>query len=116
MHRILTYVAFGSLTLAGAMHFVIDVVSHYLRAKQAPGPETTLYYALNTAYALGQVAFGVLALVVATRSSTILEHWSAIAVSLAAGVAWLILGFVFLEYWEPRSRPPRTALSSSPLR
>jgi hypothetical protein len=27
---------------------------------------------------------------------------SAIAVSLAAGAAWLVFGFVFLEYWEPR--------------
>ena len=69
------------------MQFAIDVVAHYLRAKQPPAPETTLYYAINTAYALGQVAFGVLALVVATQPIELLGHWSAIKISLAAGVA-----------------------------
>ena len=102
MHRILIYVAFGSLTLAGAMHFVVDVVSQYVSGKRPPGPETTLYYGLNTAYALGQVVFGLLALVVAMREMELLGHWPAIAISLAAGIAWLIFGFAFLEYREPR--------------
>ena len=54
MHRILAYIAFTWLTLAGTLHFAIDVVAQYARGKRVPSPETTLYYGLNTAYALGQ--------------------------------------------------------------
>jgi len=102
MHKILVYVAFSWLTLSGALHFAIDVVSQYLRGKRAPGPETTLYFGLNTAYALGQVAFGILALLVARQALDLLSQWPAVSLCLAAALSWLIFGFVFLEYWEPR--------------
>ncbi|WP_394843160.1 hypothetical protein LZC95_39685 [Pendulispora brunnea] len=82
--------------------FFIDVVSQYVRGKRPPGPETTLYFGLNTAYALGQVLFGLLALVVAVRAMDLLGRWPAIVLSIAAGGSWLIFGFLFLEYWEPR--------------
>ncbi len=55
LHKVLVYVAFGWLAFAGTMHFLIDVLAQYLRHKRVPGPEKTLYYGLNTAYALGQV-------------------------------------------------------------
>jgi hypothetical protein len=58
MARYLTLAAFGWLTLTGTLHFAIDVLSQYLRGKRVPGPETTLYYRLNSAFALGQVLFG----------------------------------------------------------
>lgn len=45
----LVYSAFGWLTFAGTMHFLSDVLLQYLRRKRVPGPETTLYYGLNTA-------------------------------------------------------------------
>ena len=102
MHKSLVYAAYGWLTFGGTMHFLVDVLSQYVRGKRAPGPETTLFYGLNTAYALGQVVFGVIGLVVARQALPLLGQWPAIAVTLAATAAWLAFGFVFIEYWEPK--------------
>jgi hypothetical protein len=44
MHKAFVYAAYGSLTLGGALHFAIDVVSQYARRKRAPGVESTLFY------------------------------------------------------------------------
>jgi hypothetical protein len=57
MARYLTFAAFGWLTLPGTLHFVVDVVSQYLRGKRVPGPETTLYYGLDSAFATGRSAY-----------------------------------------------------------
>ena len=99
MHRILSYAAFGWLSLSAGLHFGIDVVSQYLRHKRAPGPETHLYYGLNTAFALGQLVFGLMGLLFAQQ---IFSRWPGIALSLFAAGAWLTFGFLFLEYREPR--------------
>jgi hypothetical protein len=102
MHKILVFVAFGWLTLGGTMHFVIDVLSQYLRGKRVPGPETTLFFGLNTAFALGQVLFGVLGLLVARQAPGVLSQWPAITLSIVAALCWLAFTFVFLDYWEPK--------------
>lgn len=102
MHKILSYVAFGWLTLAGTLHFAIDVVSQYVRGKRIPSPETTLYYGLHTAYALGQVLFGVLGLLVARQALDVLGQWPALLLCAVATAAWLAIGVVFIEYWEPK--------------
>ncbi len=64
MHKYLVYAAYGLLTFGGVMHFLVDVVAQYARGKRVPGPATTLYYGLNTAYALSQVLFGLMALLI----------------------------------------------------
>lgn len=74
LHKVLVYVAFGWLTFAGTMHFLIDMLAQYLRHKRAPGSETTSYYGLNTAYALGQIVFGILGLLVAHRAIEVLGN------------------------------------------
>ena len=102
MHRILAYVAFGWLTLAGTLHFAIDVVSQYLRGKRIPSAETTLYYGLNTSYALGQVLFGIFGLLVARRALDLLGQWPALLLCALATAAWLAIGFEFIEYREPK--------------
>jgi protein-S-isoprenylcysteine O-methyltransferase Ste14 len=102
MHKILVFVAFGWLTLGGTMHFVIDVLSQYLRAKRVPGPETTLFFGLNTAFALGQILFGVLGLLVARQAPDVLSQWPAITLSIVAALCWLAFTLVFLDYWEPK--------------
>jgi hypothetical protein len=102
LHRTLTLVAFGWLTIVGTLHFAIDVVSQYLRHVRPPGPETTLYFGLNTAYALGQVLFSILALLVVRQGVDVLGHWPGVTLCLAATLCWLAFGFVFLQYWEPR--------------
>ncbi len=102
MHKVLLYVAYGFLTFGGTMHLAIDVVSQYLRGKRAPGPETTLYYGLNTAFAVGQIVFGIAALIVARRAIELLDTWPMVALSLFAALAWLGFAFAFLEYKEPR--------------
>lgn len=54
MHKIFGYSAFGWLSLSGVLHFFVDVVSQHYRGKRLPGLETTYYYGMHTAYALGQ--------------------------------------------------------------
>lgn len=102
MHKGLVYAAFGWLVFSGTLHFIIDVVSQYLRGKRAPGPETTLYYGLNTAFALGQVLFGLMGLWIAWRAMDLLSERPMMILSLAAAMGWLAITFVFMEYWEPK--------------
>lgn len=102
MHLYITYAAFGWLAFSGAMHFVIDVVLQYLRGQRVPGPETTLYYGLNTSYALGQLVFGLLCLWLAWRDPSILKKRAVVALCFAAAVGWLGIALGFMDYWEPK--------------
>jgi len=102
IHKVVVYAGLGWLTMTGILHFVIDVVSQYLRGQRVPGPETNLYYGLNTAYSLGQVLFGTLGLVVAKQALGIWGQWPALVLSGLATTAWLAFGFCFIEYQEPK--------------
>jgi hypothetical protein len=102
MARYLTYAAFGWLTFTGAMHFTIDVVSQYVRGKRVPGAETTLYYGLNSAYALGQVLFGLMCLWAARREPGLLREPVVVVLAGAGAAAWLALTFTAMGYWEPK--------------
>jgi hypothetical protein len=102
MHRILAYIAFAWLTLAGALHFLVDVVAQYARGRRVPSPETTLYYGLNTAYALGLVLFGLLGLLVARRAIGLLREWPARLLCGAAAIGWFAVALTFIEYPQPR--------------
>lgn len=102
MHKYLLYSAYGWLTLTGILHFVVDVVSQHLRGKHPPGVETTLYYGLHSAFALGQVAFGLIGLFLAWRAPNIFSEIPMLAVSLVAGLGWLAISFQFMHYSEPR--------------
>lgn len=102
MARYLTYVAFGWLTLTGTLHFTIDVVSQHLRGKHPPGPDTTLYYGLHSAFALSQVLFGLMCLWAARRDPALLRDPAILLLSTAGAAAWLALTFYSMEYWEPK--------------
>ncbi|MFD1034789.1 hypothetical protein ACFQ15_09010 [Sphingomonas hankookensis] len=102
MARYLTYAAFGWLTLTGTAHFAIDVVSQHLRGKHLPGPETTLYYGLHSAFAMGQVLFGLMCLWAARREPELLRDPWVAALAVAGGAAWLALTFLAMSYREPR--------------
>lgn len=84
------------------MHFIIDVAAQYLRHKRAPGPETTLYYGLNSAFALGQVLFGLICLWTAWRQPAFLGERPVAVMCLGAAVGWLTISFAFMEYWQPK--------------
>lgn len=103
MHTYLTYGAFGWLVFTGTAHFVVDVVSQYLRGKRPAGVEATLYYGLNSSYALGQVLFGLLCLWIAWRQPGLLHERPVVALCLAGAAAWLAIPFAFMEYWEPKA-------------
>ena len=79
------------------------MVSQAVRKKRIPGPETTLYYGLNTAYALSQVLFAVLALFAIQQGLTAVGKWPGVSLGLIASAAWLALCFRFLEYSQPRA-------------
>jgi hypothetical protein len=102
MHKYLVYAAYGWLALSGILHFVIDVLSQHLRGKRAPGLETTLYYGLNSAFALGQVAFGLLGLYLARQAMSLLGETPVLMLGVAAAVGWLAITFFFMNYWEPK--------------
>lgn len=102
MYQKLIYIAYGWLVLTGVLHFVVDVLSQYLRGKRAPSPETTLYYGLNSAFSLGQVAVGLLGLMIAWRASSLLSDTPVLIVSIAAGLGWFAITLLFMEYTEPR--------------
>jgi hypothetical protein len=98
MHRNLLYAAYGFLLLSGILRFSIDVVSQYVRGKRAAGPEATLYYGLNTAYAPGQILFAWLALRAIRNASGFIGQSSGLLLGLSAAAGWLTIAFVFLEY------------------
>lgn|GEM_PF-796299 len=102
MHTYLVYTAYGWLTLTGILHFLVDVVSQHLRGVRTPGAETTLYYGLHAAFSLGQVAFGLLGLLLASRAMPLLSQTPAMLLSMAAALGWLAITFLFMEYWEPK--------------
>lgn len=102
LHRYLTYAAYGWLVLSGLLHFFVDVVSQHVRGKRAPGPETDLYYGLNSAFSLGQVVFGLLGLYVASRAMAVMDATPVIALAMLAAIGWLALTLLFMEYREPR--------------
>lgn len=102
MHKYILYSAYGWLTLVGVLHFIVDVVSQHLRGKHPPGIETTLYYGLHSAFALGQVAFGLLGLLIAWKAPHIFSQTPALLISLMVGMGWLAITFQFMSYWEPK--------------
>ncbi|MET0404806.1 MAG: hypothetical protein ABW123_20485 [Cystobacter sp.] len=102
MHKYLVYAAYGWLTFTGVMHFVVDVVSQHLRGKHVPSTETTLYYGLHSAFALGQFVFGLLGLWLAWHALDMLKALPVVAVTLVAAAGWLAITFLFIEYWEPK--------------
>ena len=99
----LLYGAYSWLLLSGLLQFGIDVVSQAMRGKRVPGPETTLYYGLNTAYALSQILFAVLALFAIAHGLNALGRWPGVSLGLAAAAAWLGICFRFLQYPQPRA-------------
>ncbi len=102
IHRILLHTAYAWLLLSGLLQIGIDVVSQYLRGKRVPGPATTLYYGLNSAYGISQILFALLALFAIRRGLVAMGQWSGVTLGLVAASAWLALSVLFLEYPQPR--------------
>jgi hypothetical protein len=102
MQNYLIYSAFGWLTLSGILHFAIDVVSQYLRGKRTPSLETTLYYGLNSAFSLGQVASGLLGLYIAWKAIYFLKATPVLILCALVGLGWLTITSLFMEYSEPK--------------
>ncbi|MBD8640283.1 hypothetical protein [Sphingomonas sp. CFBP 13733] len=102
MARYLTFGTFGWLTLTGTLHFAIDVVSQYWRGMHAHGPETTLHYGRHSAFAFGQVMFGLMCLWAARRQLDLLQDPAIVVLPTAGAAAWLTLTFATMESWEPK--------------
>ncbi len=102
MTRYLVHATYGWLLLTGLLHFFIDVVSHMVRGKHPPGAEATLYYGLNSAFSLGQVALGAVGLLLASHAVPSVNGWPMKSIALAAGLGWLVITWLFMGYTEPR--------------
>ncbi len=96
------YAAYGWLLFSGVVHFTIDVLSQHLRGKRLPGPETTLYYGLNSAYALGQVLVSLLALLMLRSGTSAISHWPGFAIAFSGAALWLVICLLSVEYPQPR--------------
>ena len=79
--------AYAWLLLSGTLHFAIDVVGQYARRKRPSGAESTLHYGLNSAYALSQVLFAVLALLAISQGLIILGRWPGLSVDFLAALS-----------------------------
>lgn len=78
------------------------MLSQYLRGKRSPGPETTLYYGLNSAYALGQVLVALLALLMLHSGTRTIAGWPGFAVGFTRAALWLLICLFSVEYPQPR--------------
>ncbi len=102
LHHTLLYAAYSWLLLSGLLQIGIDVISQYLRGKRAPGPSTTLYYGLNSAYGVSQILFALLALFATRQGVIAMGQWPGVSLGLLAATAWFALSVLFLEYPQPR--------------
>ena len=102
MRTTILYAAYGWMLVMGVLHFGVDVMSQYVRGKRLPGPATTLYYGLNTSYALGQVAFAAMAFFALRHGLTAVGSWGGLLIGLGAAAGWLAVSFLFIEYPQPR--------------
>lgn len=102
LHHTLLIMAYGWLLLSGLLQIGIDVVSQHLRGKRVPGPATTLYYGLNSAYAVSQILFALLALFAIRQGAVAMGQWPGVSLGLFAASAWFALSILFLEYPQPR--------------
>ncbi len=102
MKTYLAHIAFGWLAATGVLHFLVDVVSQYVRGKRPPGDAATLYYGLNTAFSLGQVLFGLLCLWLVWRQPDFLANRMIAVLCVAGGAGWLAITYAFMEYREPK--------------
>ena len=72
------------------------------REKRPPGTATTLYYGLNSAYALSQVLFAALALLAISQGLIILGRRPGLIPGFLTALSWLAICVLFLEYRQPR--------------
>lgn len=93
--------AFGWLIVGGLVHFVVDVAAQALRGAREAGYGTTQYWGLHTAYALGQVAVGLLGLLVARHASGLLGAWPFLLTAGLATAGWTAIILLFSEYKQP---------------
>ncbi len=84
------------------MLFLVDVVSQHLRGVRTPSVETTYYYGMNTAAALGQIVFGLFGLILVLQAPHLLTRWPAITLTIVAALLWLAISMKFLPYKEPK--------------
>lgn len=101
LHSLLLYAAYGWLLLSAVLHFAVDVVSQYVRGKRPPSPATTLYYGLNSTYALIQLLFAALALLAIHEGMTAMDRWPGIILGFVAACVWFVLSWLFFEYSQP---------------
>lgn len=102
MHKTLLYATYWTLLAAGVLHFTADVLSQYFRGLRKPSYETTLYYGLHSAYALGQVVFALVALHMLRNGSTLIYSGVGTAISFVAVLGWLAISLLFIEYTPPK--------------
>jgi hypothetical protein len=103
VHKTLLLAAYGWLTVFGLAHFLVDVVSRRLRNRHELDAEAVLTYGLHSTYAMGQVMFGLLALLIASRHMELLSLAPSLLVAITAAIGWFVIAWLFMDYWEPKA-------------
>lgn len=101
MYTYIVHAAYGWLAVTGVLHFLVDVVWHHLRGTRGSESDSMLYYGVHAAFSLGQVVFGLLGLFLARRAIGVLREAPVMVLTLVAGLAWLEMSMLFMDYWEP---------------
>ncbi|WP_229521408.1 hypothetical protein [Paenibacillus monticola] len=57
---------------------------------------------MNTAFALGEILFGLFGLVLVLQAPKLVVQWPVVTLTLVAAVGWLAISFMFLPYKEPK--------------
>jgi ribose/xylose/arabinose/galactoside ABC-type transport system permease subunit len=65
-------------------------------------PQRTSNYGLNSAYALSQILFAVMALLALSQGLIILGRWPGLSLGFLAATSCMAICVLFLEYWQPR--------------
>lgn len=102
MHKFLLYAGYGYLAVSGVLHFLVDVVAHHFHHQRAAGPETAMYNGLHSAYALGQVVFGLIAILIIRSGSDLMSRQIGQAIGFFAVAGWLAISLKFIEYTPPK--------------
>jgi hypothetical protein len=103
VHKTLLLAAYGWLTVFGLAHFLVDVVARRLRNRHDLDAEAVLSYGLHSTYAMGQVMFGLLALLIASRNMELLSHPPSLFIAITAAIGWFLIAWLFMDYWEPKA-------------
>jgi hypothetical protein len=101
MHTYLLGFALYSLVIGGVIQF-IDITCQSLRGARPQGVETTLYYGLNSTFALSQLLYGLSGVLLQHHALGVFDQPDFLVLSSIATAGWLTINLFCLDSGKPR--------------